>query len=156
MHLSEFSKFLLVPGSNIQTITPTPMANSILEKIHAIEEEAQKKIAALRSEAVSEIAKSISQKKAELAELEAEYLKLTGKDIKGQKTEAGRKRLSTDQKAKLVCTVTEIISAAKEGIGMGDIVKQAGESVSAVRSAVKQVKGIKSTGAKASTLYFLK
>jgi len=132
------------------------MANSILEKIHAIEEEAQKKIAALRSEAVSEIAKSISQKKAELAELEAEYLKLTGKDLKGQKPEGGRKRLSSEEKSKLVNTVAEIVRAAQEGIGMGDIVKQAGESVSAVRSAVKQVKGIKSTGAKASTLYFLK
>jgi len=32
---------------------------------------------------------------------------------------------------------------------MGDIVKQAGESV-------KLVKGIKSTGAKASTLYYVK
>jgi len=38
---------------------------------------------------------------------------------------------------------------------MGDIVKQAGESVSAVRSAVKQVRGLKSTGVKGSTLYFL-
>jgi len=40
--------------------------------------------------------------------------------------------------------------------GVPGNVERAGESVSAVRSAVKLVKGIKSTGAKASTLYFVK
>jgi len=132
------------------------MANSIIEKIREIEEEAKKKIDALRSEAISEIAKKISEKKSELDELEAEYLKLTGRNIHGQKPEAPRKRLSSAEKAALVGTVEEIIKSAKDGIGMGDIVKQAGESVSAVRAAVKLVKGIKSTGAKASTLYFVK
>ncbi len=132
------------------------MAISIIEKIREIEEEAKKKIDALRSEAISEIAKKISEKKSELAELAAEYLKLTGKNIHGQKPDGLRKRLSSAEKAALVGTVEEIIKSAKDGIGMGDIVKQAGESVSAVRSAVKLVKGIKSTGAKASTLYFVK
>jgi len=39
---------------------------------------------------------------------------------------------------------------------MGDVVKRAGEAVSAVREAVHQVKGLKKTGNKASTLYLVK
>jgi len=52
--------------------------------------------------------------------------------------------------------VGEIIKASKDGISMGDIVKQAGEAVSAVREAVHQVQGLKKTGNKASTLYLVK
>jgi len=129
--------------------------NSILDKIRAIEEEAKAKINSLRSEAVSELVKRIAETKTELATLESEYVRLTGRDLKGQKSEGVRKRLSSGEKATLVETVAAIIKSAKGGIGMGDIVKQAGESVSAVRSAVKQVRGLKSTGVKGSTLYFL-
>jgi len=132
------------------------MSNSIIEKIREIEEEAKKKIDTLRSELLSELVRRIAATKSELAELEAEYVKLTGRDLKGQKSEGTRKRLSSAEKAALVGTVEEIIKSAKDGIGMRDIVNRAGESVSAVRAAVKLVKGIKSTGAKASTLYFVK
>jgi hypothetical protein len=56
----------------------------------------------------------------------------------------------------LVIRVGEIIQASKDGISIGDIVKRAGEAVSAVREAVHQVKGLKKTGNKASTLYLVK
>jgi hypothetical protein len=132
------------------------MSLSALEKIAAIEAEAKTKIDALKSEAVSELVKRISAVKSELAALETEYADLTGKTLKGEKVGITRKRLSADEKAALVITVGEIIRGKPEGISMGDIVRSAGQSVSAVREAVAQVKGLKKTGNKASTLYFSK
>jgi hypothetical protein len=58
-------------------------------------------------------------------------------------------------KASLVVKVAGIIITATEGISMGKIVKESGESTSAVRDAISQVKGIIKTGTKATTLYFL-
>lgn len=132
------------------------MAQTALEKIAAIEAEAKAKIDTLKAEAASELVKRISAVKSELAALQAEYETLTGKPAKEGKAGGSRKRLSADEKAALVITVSEIIRKAKEGISMGQIVQQAGESVSAVREAVKAVKGVKKSGAKASTLYFVK
>jgi len=132
------------------------MSDSILDKIQEIEEEAKRKIDALRSGAVSEIAKKISEKKSELAALEIEYTRLTGKTLTGEKATVTRKRLTAQEKVALVDTVSSILAKAPNGIAMRDIVAQAGESVSAVRDALKQVKGVRTTGAKASTLYFAK
>jgi len=132
------------------------MAQTALEKIKAIEAEAEAKIKELKAEAVSELVKKIAAVKSELEALEAEYSTLTGKTLKGEKTEGKRKRLSADEKAALVATVAEIIKAAKDGVSFGEIAKQAGESDSAVRDAIKQVKGIKSTGTRATTKYSLK
>lgn len=132
------------------------MATTALDKIQAIQDEANKKIEALKAEAVTELVKKISGVKSELAALEAEYSSLTGKTLKGEKSGGTRKRLSAEEKAALVVTVGAIIKGAKEGISMGKIVEAAGESASAVRDAVKSLKGVKTTGAKASTLYFLK
>jgi hypothetical protein len=132
------------------------MSDSILDKIQEIEEEAKRKIDALRSGAISEIAKKISEKKSELAALEIEYTRLTGKTLTGEKAPVTRKRLTAQEKAALVETVSSILAKSPNGIAMRDIVAQAGESVSAVRDALKQVKGIRTTGAKASTLYFAK
>ena len=127
-----------------------------LQKIAAIEAEAKAKIDALKTEAQSELVKKMAAVKSELAALQAEYEALTGKPAKEGKAGGSRKRLSAEEKAALVLTVAEIIKAAKDGISMGDIVKGAGQSASAVREAVKQVKGMKTTGNKASTLYFAK
>lgn len=132
------------------------MATTALEKIQAIQDRANKEIEALKQEAVTELVKKISGVKSELATLEAEYATLTGKTLKGEKAGGTRRRLSKEEKEALVATVSAIIKGAKEGIKMGDIVKAAGESDSAVREAVKAVKGIKTTGNKASTLYFAK
>jgi len=130
------------------------MALQALEKIQAIQERANKEIEALKSEAVSEIAKKLAEAKSVVSDLERQYEELTGKTVKGEKAESSRKRLSKEQKAALVVTVTDIIKAAKDGISMGSIVKQAGESASAVRDSVSQVQGLRKTGNKASTLYF--
>ena len=132
------------------------MAQTALEKIAAIQDKANKEIETLKAEAVSELVKRINGVKSELSALEAEYASLTGKTLKGEKAGGTRRRLSKEEKEALVATVSAIIKGAKEGIKMGDIVKAAGESDSAVRDAVKAVKGIKTTGNKASTLYFAK
>jgi uncharacterized protein (DUF2384 family) len=130
------------------------MSSSALEKIAAIQERATKEIEALKAEAISDIAKKLSDAKAVVAELEYQYSELTGKTLKGER--AKRVRLSPEQSAALIIKVGEIIQSAKDGINMGNIVKQAGASDSAVRKAVSLVKGVKKTGNKASTLYFFK
>lgn len=129
---------------------------SALEKIAAIESEAKLRIDALKSEAISELVKKISVLKADLAVLESEYAGLTGQNLKGEKANGARKRLSPDEKSTLVLTITDIIKAAPNGISMRDIVSAAGESVSSVRDAVKQVNGLKKLGSKATTIYTLK
>lgn len=132
------------------------MATSALEKIRAIEEEAANKIAALKSEAVSEVVKRISEAKAVLQELEAEYAALTGKNFKGEPAAGKRKRLSADEKTALIETVKAVLKGNKNGSKMSEIISGAGESASAVREALSKVKGVTTTGNKASTLYFLK
>ena len=129
------------------------MSLSALDKIKAIEEKAAKEIAALKAEAVSEVVKKLSEAKAVVAALEKEYEELTGKTVTGEK--APRVRLSPEQIAALVVKVESIIKAA-DGISMGDVVEKAGASASAVRKAVKRLKGIKTTGTKATTLYHAK
>ena len=130
------------------------MSLSALEKIKAIEEEAAKKIEALKQEAKTEIVKKLSEAKEALAALEKEYEELTGKTVTGAK--AARVRLSPDQIKALEAKVEGIIKSATNGISMGDVVEKAGASASAVRKAVKSVKGIKTTGSKATTMYFAK
>jgi hypothetical protein len=130
------------------------MLPSALEIIQEIQDRANKEIAALKAEAVSEIVKKISETKALLADYQKEYEELTGKTVTGEK--APRVRLSTEQSKALVATVEGIIKAAHNGISMGDVVEKAGASASAVRKAVKSLKGIKTTGTKATTLYHAK
>lgn len=131
------------------------MSLSALEKIQAIQDKANKEIEALKAEAVSELAKKIAAVKGELSALQAEYEELTGKPAKEGKQRGTRKRLSAEEKAALVGSVTKIIKSAPGGISFGEVAKQAGESDSAVREAIKSVKGIKSTGARATTKYFI-
>jgi len=128
--------------------------SSALDKIKAIEEEAANKIEALKQEAKTEIVKKLSEAKAVVAALEKEYEELTGKTVTGAK--AARVRLSPEKIKALESKVEGIIKAAKEGISMGDVVEKAGASASAVRKAVKSLKGIKTTGSKATTLYHAK
>ena len=130
------------------------MLASALEKIQAIQDRAHKEIEALKAEALSDIVKKLSEAKSVVADLERQYENLTGKTVRGEKV--ARKRLSKEQKEALVITVGNIIQASKDGISMGDIVKRAGEPVSAVREAVQQVKGLKKTGSKATTLYLVR
>jgi len=129
--------------------------SSTLEKIQEIQAKAQKEIAALKAEAVTELAKRLSEAKAAVADLQRQYEELTGKTVTGEKAASGtRKRLSAADKTALVASCADIIKSAN-GISMGDIVDKAGESVSAVRDAVSKVPGVRKTGNKATTLYFV-
>ena len=129
------------------------MSQSVLDKIKEIKEKAAKDVAALTAEGVSELAKKISDTKALLADYQKQYEDLTGKTVTGAK--AARVRLSPEQIKALEARVDGIIKAA-DGISMGDLVEKAGASASAVRKAVKSLKGIKTTGSKATTKYFAK
>ena len=130
------------------------MSLSLVEALKALDEEAEAKKAALRQQHRTEIVKKLADAKAVVADLEKEYEAATGKTVTGAKV--ARVRLSSEQLAALVVTVEGIIKAAKDGISMGDIVEKAGASPSAVRKAVKSIKGIKTTGSKATTLYHAK
>lgn len=132
------------------------MSTTALEKIAAIEAEAKSKIEALKQEAISEIVRKIATVKSELASLEAEYSSLTGKTLKGEKVEGTRRRLTREEKAALIAQVTSIVSAAKDGVSLGEIVRQVGESPSAVRDALKRVKNLNKTGVKAAMRYSVK
>jgi len=131
------------------------MSSSALQKIQEIQAKAEKEIAALKAEAVTDLAKRLSEAKEAVADLQRQYEELTGKTVTGEKAVSGtRKRLSAADKTALVERCAEIIKSA-DGIAMGDIVDRAGESVSAVRDAVSKVPGLRKTGSKATTLYFV-
>lgn len=132
------------------------MSQTALDQIKQIQDEADKKIAALKAKAVSEVVQKIASAKAVLSALEEEYKSLTGKDLKGEKVQGKRRRLSAEEKAGLVETVRAILKGNKEGTKISAIVSQTGEPVSAVRIALASIKEIRTTGNKASTLYFLK
>jgi len=131
------------------------MSSSALQKIQEIQAKAEKEIAALKAEAVTDLAKRLSEAKEAVADLQRQYEELTGKTVTGEKAVSGtRKRLSAADKTALVERCAEIIKSA-DGIAMGDIVDRAGESVSVVRDAVSKVPGLRKTGSKATTLYFV-
>ncbi|MEI6072538.1 MAG: hypothetical protein WCS31_12150 [Verrucomicrobiae bacterium] len=133
------------------------MELNALDKIKQIQNKADKDIGALKQEAVTALCKMISEAKDHLAKLQSECEQLTRKTFFGHKANLLiRRRLTNDEKASLVFKVAGIIKAATNGISMGKIVKESGESTSAVRDAISQVKGITKTGSKATTLYFLK
>ena len=130
------------------------MSLSLVEALKALDEEAETKKAALRQQYKTEIVKKLAAAKAVVADLEKQYEAATGKTVTGAKV--ARVRLSAEESAALVVKVEGIVKAATNGISMGEIVEKAGASESAVRKAVKNAKGIKSTGSKASTKYFAK
>ncbi len=131
------------------------MSSSALQKIQEIQAKAEKEIAALKAEAVTDLAKRLSEAKEAVADLQRQYEELTGKTVTGEKAASGtRKRLSAADKNALVDRCADIIKSA-DGISMGDIVAKAGESLSAVRDAVSKVPGLRKTGNKATTLYFV-
>jgi hypothetical protein len=68
------------------------MAISALDRIKQIEEKAQKEIEAIKAEVVSEIAKRRSELLQELAAVDKQYQKLTGKTVRGERVsrKAGR------------------------------------------------------------------
>lgn len=135
------------------------MSLSALEKIKAIEQKAKEEISKLRAEAVSELARQLAEAKARVRELEAQYEAVTGKNVRGEAVESAapsRRRMSQEEKAALLAQIREILKSNRTGTKMGDLLSQTGAPVSAVRNALAQIKELKTTGTKASTLYFLR
>lgn len=141
------------------------MSQDILAEIKKIEAEAAARIQALKEKAASGIAKALAEAKDRLKEaqkevdrLAAEYAAATGKTIKGEKVE-GRKtrvRLSADDKAKLAEQVKETLKSAN-GAKLKDLREaHPGFSDTNLREAIKSIKGIKTTGNRASMVYFVK
>lgn len=135
------------------------MSLTALEKIKAIEDKAKEEIAKLRSEAVSDLARQLAEAKARVRELETQYEAITGKTVRGDTVEVApttRRRMSGEEKAALVAQLREVLKGSRNGTKMGDLLSQTGAPVNAVRQALTQIKDLKTTGSKASTLYFLK
>ncbi len=126
-----------------------------LDQIAAIEKEAAEKIDALRQSAVSELAKRLAEAKAVVKSLEAEYESITGKTIHGNKAGGTRRRLNKDEQAALEMNLRAILKSKSNGLKMSDLSKATGESVSAVKRALSRIP-YKTTGSKATTLYFSK
>lgn len=134
------------------------MSQSVIEKIQEIQRKAEEEIQTFRRQAVTEIVSRMSALKAELAVLETQFAELTGKPVAAVGAPSGkstRKRLSGDEKAALAEKLRAILSQNPNGVSMGELVKEAGESVGAVRNAVATLK-TKTTGTRATTRYFLK
>jgi len=126
-----------------------------LEQIRKIEEEAKVKVDALRDQAKSELVRQIAAKKEELAQLEAKYIELTGKNFKGEITNTGGKRvrLNDDQRLGLIATIEGIVKSAVDGISTGEIVKRVNQPANLVRELLKESTNIRREGNKSSTRY---
>ena len=72
------------------------MALTALEKIQEIQALADQEIKDLRQQAVSEVVRRLSEAKALVKELEAQYTQLTGKNLKGETVESSRARSVKD------------------------------------------------------------
>lgn len=66
------------------------MALTALEKIQEIQAKADQEIRELRQQAVSEVVRRLSEAKALVKELEAQYTQLTGKNLKGEAVEGAK------------------------------------------------------------------
>ncbi len=139
--------------------------SSIQDQIEKIKAEAESRILALKQEVTSEIVKRLSEAKdrlkaaqAEVEALSKDYEIATGKTITGEKAGIVRRRLSSDEKAKLAESVAATIKSHKEGIKLGAVAKaNPGYSPGAIREAVKSLgKSVQTTGNRASTLYFFR
>jgi predicted RNase H-like nuclease (RuvC/YqgF family) len=114
------------------------------------------RIEALKQQAVSEIAAKIAEKKTELRELESEYEQLTGKTVRGDKSqkEAGtRTRLTHEEKAALPGRLADALAGGE--LSLGQIVEAIGEGVpkSAIKKVLSDAKLFKMTGSRASARY---
>jgi transcriptional regulator with XRE-family HTH domain len=152
------SKLNLQPAPETLALVSSPAIKRIAE----IKSKADAEIAALRQEAISEIVKRLSEVKQEIRTLKGQYAQLTGKPLPGASSSSAvnedkpaRKRLSPDEKEALVETVRGVLAANPNGISMGELVRNSGESIGAVREALSKVQ-TKTTGAKSGTRYFLR
>lgn len=143
----------------MKNVSSADMSISTIDRINEIQQKASQEIADLRQQAAAEILARVAALRGELDSLAVQYAALTEKPLPGADTaleeKKSRRRLSTDEKAALVETVRNILAAKPQGAKMSEIVSEAGESVAAVRDALSRIK-TKTTGAKATTRYFLK
>jgi uncharacterized coiled-coil protein SlyX len=126
--------------------------SNALEQMRQLEQEYQEKKKAIQSSVVQEIVRAIAAKKQELADLEAQYTSLTGKNLKGEKATT-RRRLSGTEQSALKNNVEAFLRSKPEGAKMKEIAATVGESNAAIRRAISQLSSIRSEGAKAATVY---
>ena len=134
--------------------TETKNENAI-DLIRAIQEEATKKIDALKADAVSELVAKIEVKKAELLVLTNDYEALTGIDITGKaKVGQKRQRMSDDERKTLFNIVLGVIEESKaEGVSMKTLLEKTGSKAFIIRPMLKDIPKIKVTGERSSTVY---
>lgn len=135
------------------------------EEIKAIQDAADAKIAVAKERAekkaglvkrLSDAKEAVKNANAELAQAKAEYKRIMGKTVKGEKTGETRERLSDADKAKLTTKIAGILKGSPSGIGMAEIVTQSGGKKSSVQNIMKEIKGVTKKGPKTAMLYFLK
>lgn len=126
--------------------------SNALEQMRQLEEEYKERKRAIQSSVVQEIVRAIAAKKQELAELEAQYTSLTGKNLKGEKAST-RRRLSSEEQNALKGSVESFLRSKPEGAKMKEIAAAVGESNAAIRRAISQLSNVRSEGAKAATVY---
>lgn len=70
------------------------MGLTALEKIQEIQAKADQEIKELRQQAISEVVRRLSDAKALVKELEAQYTQLTGKNLRGETVESSKVKSS--------------------------------------------------------------
>lgn len=86
------------------------MGLTALEKIQEIQARADQEIKELRQQAISEVVRRLSEAKALVQELEAQYTSLTGKNLKGETVEAPKAK-----SAKAEITSEQALTALLQG-----------------------------------------
>ena len=88
------------------------MALTALEKIQEIQARADQEIKELRQQAISEVVRKLSEAKALVKELEAQYTQLTGKNLKGESVEAPKATRSAKADISSEQDLVELLQAA--------------------------------------------
>jgi hypothetical protein len=90
------------------------MALTALEKIQEIQARADQEIRELRQQAISEVVRKLSEAKALVKELEAQYTQLTGKNLKGESVESARPARSPKAELTSEKELVELLETAPE------------------------------------------
>jgi hypothetical protein len=133
--------------------------SSTLDQIRKIQEEANAKIEAIKGKAVTELALELNAARTRVKELEAQYEQLTGKPVRERSPEievkGKRSRMSQEEKKAAIAKLETALRASREGSKMKQLCEAVDLEATQVRNLLKEVKH-KTTGNKASTVYFAK
>lgn len=139
-----------------------PKTTTALEQLAELQAEFEKKSAAIKELATGEIVLKLKEKRAELAELEAQYEKLTGKPVKhtfGGASEVGNGKAAKGTRTRHTITIEAIKDAIKNGSkNNAEIANKLGCSKANVAAKVKKegkAAGIKSKGQRVNFEYYL-